>query len=46
MQNQQQQQVKETFTSKLLLSDEDILKLGIPKHQVEMYRRKYYQVSN
>jgi len=33
------------YHSDFLLSDEDILKLGIQKHDVESYRRKHYQDS-
>lgn len=33
------------FESKLLLNDADILDRGVSKHQLEQYRRKYYQES-
>jgi hypothetical protein len=33
------------FESKFLLSDEEIINLGIPSHEIENYRRKYYQVQ-
>ena len=31
------------FTSELLLSDEEIMKLGVKKEDCELYRRKHYQ---
>lgn len=36
---------KQTFESEFLLSDEEILKLGVPNKDIETYRRKHYQDS-
>jgi hypothetical protein len=40
-----EQQARVRFTSRLLLSDEDILALGIKKEWVESFRRQRYQAA-
>ena len=40
----EEKQERPTFESENLLSDEEILKLGIEKKDVEQYRRKHYNV--
>ncbi len=34
----------DSYSSPFLLTKEQILEMGIPEHQWEMYRRKHYQV--
>lgn len=37
--------LRDSYTSPYLLSDEQILALGIEEHHIELFRRKHYQDS-
>jgi len=39
------QKARSSFESDLLLTDEEILELGVPEHSVELYRRSHYTSS-